>query len=112
LWEGGKIAHSAFKLPINLNYTETPLCNILKQSDAANIFRECKLIVWHEVTMAHKRGIEAFGRTLQDNRSSKRLMGGMTVLLAGDFRQTLRVVPRGTRADEGRACLKSSYLLA
>jgi len=27
-------------------------------------------------------------------------MGGMTVLLAGDFRQTLPVVSRGTRADE------------
>jgi len=37
-------------------------------------------------------------------------MGGMTVILAGDFRQTLPVVPRGTRADEVRACLKSSYL--
>lgn len=34
----------------------------------------------------------------------------MTVLLAGDFKQTLPVVPRGTRADKVRACLKSSNL--
>ena len=31
------------------------------------------------------------------------------MLLAGDFRQTLPVVPRGTRADEVKACIKSSY---
>lgn len=37
-------------------------------------------------------------------------MGGVTVLLAGDFRQTLPVVPRGTRADEVKACIKTSYL--
>ena len=31
-------------------------------------------------------------------------------LMAGDFRQTLPVVPKGTKADEIKACLKSSYL--
>ncbi|GBM44848.1 hypothetical protein AVEN_201093-1 [Araneus ventricosus] len=37
-------------------------------------------------------------------------MGGVTMVLAGDFRQTLPIIPRGTRADEMQACLKSSYL--
>jgi ATP-dependent DNA helicase PIF1 len=37
-------------------------------------------------------------------------MGGLTLILAGDFRQTLPVIPRGTKADEIKACLKSSYL--
>lgn len=37
-------------------------------------------------------------------------MGGVIVLLTGDFRQTLPVVPRGTRADEVKACIKSSIL--
>lgn len=32
------------------------------------------------------------------------------MLMAGDFRQTLPVVPRGTRADEVKACIKSSIL--
>lgn len=49
-------------------------------------------------------------RTLQDIRSNKNLMGEVTLLMAGDFRQTLPVVPRGTRADEVKACLKSSVL--
>ncbi|XP_074041348.1 ATP-dependent DNA helicase pif1-like [Leptinotarsa decemlineata] len=37
-------------------------------------------------------------------------MGGVTVLLAGDFRQTLPVVPKGTRADEVKSCIKKSNL--
>jgi hypothetical protein len=49
-------------------------------------------------------------RSLQDIRSRNSLMGGMTVLLAGNFRQTLPLVQRGIRADELKACLKSSYL--
>ena len=34
----------------------------------------------------------------------------MTVLLAGDFRQTLPVIPKGIPADELAACFKSSVL--
>ncbi|GBP65459.1 hypothetical protein EVAR_36711_1 [Eumeta japonica] len=37
-------------------------------------------------------------------------MGGVIVLLAGDFRQTLPVFERGTAADAINACLKASYL--
>lgn len=60
--------------------------------------------------MAHKGGIVALNRTLQDIRSSKRLIGGMTVLLAGNFRQTLPVLSGSIYADKVRACLKSSNL--
>uniref|UniRef100_A0A0L8HAK1 ATP-dependent DNA helicase n=2 Tax=Octopus bimaculoides TaxID=37653 RepID=A0A0L8HAK1_OCTBM len=35
---------------------------------------------------------------------------GVTVLLSGDFGQTLPLIPKGTRADEVMACLKSSPL--
>ncbi|CAG4969265.1 unnamed protein product [Colias eurytheme] len=37
-------------------------------------------------------------------------MGGITVMFAGDFRQTLPVIVRGTRADIVKSCLKSSPL--
>jgi len=37
-------------------------------------------------------------------------MGGVTFVFASDFRQTLPVITKGTRADVIRACLKSSYL--
>nr|XP_023024539.1 uncharacterized protein LOC111512628 [Leptinotarsa decemlineata] len=37
-------------------------------------------------------------------------MGGVIVLLAGDFQQTLPVVPKGTRADEVESSIKKSNL--
>ncbi|GBM99660.1 hypothetical protein AVEN_257775-1 [Araneus ventricosus] len=73
-------------------------------------FRNVKIIVWDECTMASKAGVEDLDRTLQGIRNCNCLIGGVTVILAGDFGQTLPVVPRGTRDDEVRACLKSSYL--
>ncbi|GFW00167.1 ATP-dependent DNA helicase [Trichonephila clavipes] len=110
LIDGGKTAHSAFKLPLNLHHSESINCNISKQRDMAHVLREAKLIIWDECTMAHKKGIEALNRTLQDIRGCNQIMGGLTVLLSGDFRQTLPVVLRGTRADIVKACLKTSFL--
>ena len=60
--------------------------------------------------MSHKNAYAMIDRTLQDLRDDCRVMGGVTMLLAGDFRQTLPVVKAGTKADEFNACLKSSYL--
>ncbi|GBN74300.1 hypothetical protein AVEN_18821-1 [Araneus ventricosus] len=61
--------------------------------------------------MMHKHRLEAVNRrTLQGLRGNKDLMGGLIIVLAGDFRQTLLVIPKGTMADEINACLKSSYL--
>ncbi|KFM63267.1 hypothetical protein X975_07584, partial [Stegodyphus mimosarum] len=72
----------------------------------------CYSNVWDESTMSHKKAMEALIRTLQDLRDSTDIMGGMVVLLAGDFRQTLPVIQRGTSTDEIKACLKSSSLWA
>ncbi|GBP60481.1 hypothetical protein EVAR_37517_1 [Eumeta japonica] len=44
LIDGGKTAHSAFKLLLNLGYSESPLCNITKQSDMAHVLRNAKLL--------------------------------------------------------------------
>ncbi|GFX39893.1 ATP-dependent DNA helicase [Trichonephila clavipes] len=60
--------------------------------------------------MSHKRAIEVLDRCLQDIQNNPKLMGGVVVLLAGDFRQTLPVIERCTAADEINACLKASYL--
>lgn len=60
--------------------------------------------------MAHKKSLEALNRTLQDLRGNTQQFGALLILLAGDFRQTLPVIPRSTPADELNACLKS-YIL-
>lgn len=108
LLSGGKTAHSAFKLPLDLVKENTPICNISKNSDKAEVVRRCRAIVWDECTMSHKGAVEALDRLLRDIKDSDRPMGGIT--LSGDFKQTLPVIPKGNRADVVRACLKSSTL--
>ncbi|CAF4947498.1 unnamed protein product [Pieris macdunnoughi] len=110
LLNGGRTAHSVLKLPLNLAHEEMPVCNITKNSDRGRMLQQCKLLVWDECTMSHKRAIEALDRTIKDIKSNLSIMGGMVVLLAGDFRQTLPVITRGTPADEINACLKASPL--
>ncbi|GBP84223.1 hypothetical protein EVAR_62239_1 [Eumeta japonica] len=76
----------------------------------AKVLIAFKIIIWDECTMAHKRALEALDMTLKDLRKDSRCFGGAMILLSGDFRQTLPVIPRSTAADEINACLKSSNL--
>ncbi|XP_072395344.1 uncharacterized protein [Diabrotica undecimpunctata] len=110
LLEGCRTAHSAFKLPLNLQTIEEPTCNIAKHSAMAKVLAASKIIIWDECTMAHKRALEALNRTLKDLRNDWRCFEGAMILLSGDFRQILPVIPRSTAADEINACLKSSNL--
>ncbi|GBN53353.1 hypothetical protein AVEN_221601-1 [Araneus ventricosus] len=98
------------KIPIGLIHNEISVYNIKIGSAKAKVLQEAKVLFWNEISMMHKHGLEAVNRTLQDLRGNKDFMGGLIVVLAGDFRQTLPVIPRGTIADEIKACLKSSYL--
>ncbi|UYV76902.1 hypothetical protein LAZ67_14002340 [Cordylochernes scorpioides] len=110
LLDGGRTAHSLFKLPLNLYDDELAVCNIAKQSATSKILQQCSLFIWDECTMAHRHSIEALDRTLKDLRDNNSIMGGVTFLFVGDFRQTLPVIPKGTRADEVNACLKRSHI--
>lgn len=110
LLDGGRTAHSALKLPLNLNQIEVPTCNIGSNSGMAKILQNCEIVVWDETPMSHKKAFEAFDRTMKDLRNNEIIMGGALLLLAGDFRQTLPVIPKSTMTDEINACLKQSYL--
>ncbi|XP_073431693.1 ATP-dependent DNA helicase PIF1-like [Dendrobates tinctorius] len=110
LLDRGRTAHSALGLPFNLTLPETPVCNITKGSGKAKVLQTCKVIVWDDCTMAHKKAIEALDCTLKDLRGTDRLMGGSVVIFASDFCQTLPVLKGATPVDELNACLKSSYL--
>jgi hypothetical protein len=110
LLDGGRTAHSVFKLPLNIQNNPDAVCNIKKQSSMATVLKQCKIIIGDECTMAHKHSLEALNRTLKDLKDNDKLFGGTLVLLSGDFSQTLPVIPRSTYADEINACLKSSPL--
>ncbi|XP_031096932.1 ATP-dependent DNA helicase PIF2-like [Ipomoea triloba] len=114
LLPGGKTAHSRFAIPININEDST--CNIKPGTDLAELISKTKLIIWNEAPMMHKHCFEALDRTMRDllrfsNPSSEMsTFGGKTVVLGGDFRQILPVIPKGSRQDIVSSTINSSYL--
>lgn len=110
LLNGGRTSHSAFKLPLDLHTHDTPICGIHRGTAKAELISRCEGVIWDECTMSHKKALEAVDRLFRDIRRDDSLMGGAVFVLAGDFRQTLPVIRRGTPADEISACLKQSQL--
>lgn len=81
LRDGGRTAHSTFKLPLNLIHIDDPICNIRKGSDSVKVIQDCALVVWDVCTMSPKAGFKALDRTLRDLRDKDKIMGGLTVVL-------------------------------
>ncbi|XP_031127705.1 ATP-dependent DNA helicase PIF3-like [Ipomoea triloba] len=114
LLPGGRTAHSRFAIPITV--TEDSTCNITQCSNLAELIIQCKLIIWDEAPMMYKHCFKALDRTLRDllrftdQNAGNRTFGGKTVVLGGDFRQILPVIPKGSRQDIVSASINSSYL--
>jgi ATP-dependent DNA helicase PIF1 len=66
--------------------------------------------------MMHHQAFEAVDYTLRDlmqlddTQATEKIFGGKTVVLSGDFRQILLVVPKGGREDIVNASLPRSHL--
>ncbi|CAF1775713.1 unnamed protein product [Brassica napus] len=114
LLPGGRTAHSRFNIPLKL--FEDTYCEVKAGTILANFLNESDLIIWDEAPMAHRHTFEAVDRTLRDilavtdKTALTKPFGGKTVLLGGDFRQILPVIPQGTRQDTVNAALNRSHL--
>ena len=104
----GRTFHSRFKVPLNI--TNESVCSINAQSTLADLIRMAKVIVWDEAPMSHKFQMEALDRTLRDLTCSDIPFGGKVIVLSGDFRQCLPVIPHANRAEVVNAALNRSYL--
>ncbi|GBN54339.1 hypothetical protein AVEN_105795-1 [Araneus ventricosus] len=60
--------------------------------------------------MLTKDGLRCIVTLLLDLMNKDKPFRGKVIIIGGDFRQTLPVVPRGTRADVVESCIKSSPL--
>ncbi|CAI0625772.1 unnamed protein product [Linum tenue] len=106
--------YSRFKIPLHLDNNST--CSIKKGTHLAELMQEAKLIVWDEAPMAHRQAFEALNRTLCDLMNvplagpGHKLFGGKTVLLGGDFRQTLPVIPDSGREQTIESSLTRSEI--
>ena len=72
---------------------------ISAQSSRAEVLRKARLIVWDEAPMAPKAALQALDDLLQDLMGNNLPFGGKIVVLGGDFRQVLPVMPHASRAD-------------
>ena len=86
-------------------------CHIKKGTQLAKLIDKTSLILWDEAPMTNKYCFEALDKTLQDLRNNfEQPFGGMTIVLGGDFRQILPVIPTGTKEDIINATINNSYL--
>ena len=109
LLEGGRTAHSTFKIPLQVN--DTSFCSISRRHHAYPLLQQTSIIIWDEVPMQHKYAVDAVDRTIRDllNKPDSPF-GGITVLFGGNFRQTLPVIPQGLRQQIIGASLRRSTL--
>ena len=105
----GRTFHSRLKAP--LTATEDSMLQISAQSSLAKLIRMAKLLLIDESTMLDRYQLEALDRSLRDlMQIEKEPFGGKIIILAGDFRQCLPVVPRANRAGTVRQCINQSHL--
>lgn len=60
--------------------------------------------------MSHRFGLEAINRSLKDLLDIDKPFGGKTVMLSGDFRQILPVIPKGSIGQIIDSCINQSPL--
>lgn len=114
LLQGVRTAHSRFHIPLKITNEST--CNIKQGTFLAELIKKTSLVIWDEAPMTHKHCFEALDKSLRDilrftyEDAEHRPFGGMTVVLGGDFRQILPVIPKGKMEHITSASIKRSYL--
>tara|TARA_B110001452_G_scaffold118768_1_gene98544 strand:+ start:1079 stop:4696 length:3618 start_codon:yes stop_codon:yes gene_type:complete len=114
LLELGRTFHSRCKAP----KVPAPgqMLNIDAQTAVAELFRRARLLLWDEGAMGNRYHLEALDRTLRDlmkmidPRLEYEPFGGKVIVVAGDFRQTLPVVPRASKPQILQVTLNASLL--
>ena len=92
-------------------YREAGLLIIKQNTHLAELLKEARLIIWDEAPMTQRYAFEALDKTLRDilgfekPENRDRIFGGMTVLLGGDFRQILPLIPNAKRSEVIQACI-------
>lgn len=80
----------------------------MKPQDEPNClsyWRRQALLSWFG-TLYHTKEHLCLNKTINDIRENSQIMQGITILLFGDFRQTLPVIPRRPQANEINVCFK------
>jgi len=113
LLQGGRTAHSRFKIPINCKQGSQSSMSRRRNdpsSDDADVIRQASIIIWDEFPMSHRNTINCVDRLLKDLMkdvdplNANLPFGGKLMCFSGDWRQTLPVEPHGGRGETIQAC--------
>ena len=104
----GRTFHSRMKAPLNPD--DESMLKIPAQSELAKLVRMARLLVVDEATMLDNRQLAAMDRSLQDLMGCPEPFGNKVLVLSGDMRQCLPVVPGASRAGIVERCINQSPL--
>jgi hypothetical protein len=108
LLQGGRTYFSQYKLPVPL--LENSTSSMRMSSMDAELIRKASVLIWDEATMAPSYALNAVDRLLREIMDEELQFGGKVLLLGGDFRQCLPVVPHGSRSTIIECSMKFSPL--
>ena len=122
LLPGGATLHSKMKVPTQAEKLQNPTaylsCTHAKSGTRKLLeAKETSLLIIDEVTMVESNIFSMIDRTLREmirgtiEKPHPKPFGGMTVVVSGDWRQTLPVVPRASRAQVVSESLKGKNIL-
>ena len=103
----GQTAHSTFKLPLKLE-CNIAQCSLPLDSSIALQLKEAKIMIWDEIFSCRWELLAGVDNFLQQLKENRKPFGGITVVISGDYRQTLPKLHRGTRQQITRMCLTNS----
>ena len=103
LLEGGNTVHSAFRVPLTI--LPDSRLNIGAQTAIAKLVRRASAILYDEAAPHSVHILNAIDLSFRDLRSDNRPFGGISVLMAGDFRQTLPIEVHASDAVVVSLCL-------
>ncbi|XP_071688349.1 uncharacterized protein [Rutidosis leptorrhynchoides] len=87
------------------------MCNVKKTTQIATLLQNTNLIAWDEALMNDKRCFEALDRSLRDILgNTEEFFGGKSVILGGNFKQTLPIQTKGGKSAILGACITTSHL--
>ena len=108
LLDKGRTFHARFCA--NLKPAEDQMLNIKAQSTVAQLLRRAKVVLWDEAAMGNKHHLDALDRSLRDFMQNDEPFGGKIIVLGGDYRQTLPIQRKASRAQTLRITLTQSHL--
>src|SRR5207248_6820864 len=83
LLDGGRTAHSTFKIPFKT--TEDSVLNVNPNSELAQLIKRATLIIWDEVPMTHRFAFEAVNKSFRDLTGIEKPFGDKVVVLGGEI---------------------------